>query len=321
MEAPKQDFSMTLNKIDEDEKLLAIIKHHPFGIIKVYLQVFIGLIFAGGLIMMLLPELISRDEYPDVYVAIGIVSIVLLVFMVLIMVVATIIYYMSKIVVTDQTITQTIQNGIFNRKVSQLAMSSVEDVTALKKGFFPTILNFGKLTIETAGEQENFHFEYCGRADHYAKLILEARQEFMGRREMEIREEGQAYDANMAFKQNQQSYQQPYQRNGQQFSQQSQQQFQQVPQHQYQNQQSYQPPYQQNPQQFQQQSSQQSYHQNSQLSPQAGQQQYPTPIVPNQNNSGSPQSYPENTSSNQPDQGQQSENQQTTPGTDSPGPA
>jgi hypothetical protein len=55
------------------------------------------------------------------------------------------------------------------------------------------MLGYGSLLIETAGEQENFHFDYCPHADHYAKLVLEARQQFMGRRESEFREEQRVY--------------------------------------------------------------------------------------------------------------------------------
>lgn len=196
MESPAQDYSLTLNNIDKDEKLLAVVTRHPFGILKLYVQVIVGLLLAGGLVMVLLPGFLPREDNPNVYVVTGIVSLVVFVFMIVLLVVATIIYFQSKLVITNGTITQTIQYGLFSRKVSQLALSSVEDVTALKTGFFPTILNFGKLVIETAGEQENFHFEYCSKADHYAKLILEARQEFLSRRELEMRQERQAYVAN-----------------------------------------------------------------------------------------------------------------------------
>jgi len=183
MHPPKQDFSETVDNVDSDEKLLAVIRRHPFGIVRIYFQVFIGVIVAGGLVLSVLPELIARDENPEIYAVIGIIAMVLLGFMVLLLFVATIIYNKSKLVITDKTITQTIQVGLFNRKVSQLAISNVEDVTAQKSGIFPTMLNFGMLLVETAGEQMNFHFDYCPNADHYAKLILDTRQTFMSRQD------------------------------------------------------------------------------------------------------------------------------------------
>lgn len=193
MKAPKQDFSQTLNKIDDDEKLLAVIKRHPFGIMKLYVQSFIGLAAAGGLIYYLLPEFIGLDNNSIIYNILGIAAVAVVGMMLFIVFIATVIYYQSQIVLTDKTITQTLQTSLFSKKTSQLAISSVEDVTAHENGFFPTMLGYGSLLIETAGEQENFHFDYCPHADHYAKLVLEARQQFMGRRESEFREEQRVY--------------------------------------------------------------------------------------------------------------------------------
>lgn len=189
MHSPKQDYSLTLHQVDADETVLAIIKRHPFGIFKIYVQSAFGIVLAGGLMVVLLPGLLSRDDYPGVYDGLIVGGIAILMIMVVLLVIATIIYYLSLMTITDKTITLTIQNGIFNKKVSQLSIASVEDVTAVKNGFFATMFNFGRLTIETAGEQENFHFDYCGHPDHYAKLILEARQTMMSSREMDRREE------------------------------------------------------------------------------------------------------------------------------------
>lgn len=193
MEAPKQDFSQTIHGIDEDEKLLAIIKRHPFGIVKLYFSIFIGIGASLGLIYYLLPTFVDIDQNPDVYAFAGVISVIIVGFMLLIAGIATVIYNASKLVITDKTITQTIQTSLFSKKTSQLSVTSVEDVTANTDGLFPTMFNYGRLLIETAGEQENFHFEYCPHADHYAKLVLEARQEFLGEREMELRRSGQMY--------------------------------------------------------------------------------------------------------------------------------
>lgn len=184
---------MSLHQVDSDEKLLAVIKRHPFGIIKLYFQVIAALLGAGGLLYFVLPGAFAPDDYPGLYTIIGVAAVIVVILMVGITIIATIIYNLSQLVITDKTITQTIQVGLFSKKTSQLAVSSVEDVTANKNGFFPTIFNYGRLLVETAGEQENFHFDYCPHADHYAKLILETRQQFMGSRELELRESAHAY--------------------------------------------------------------------------------------------------------------------------------
>lgn len=195
MEPPKQNFNETVEQVDSDEKLLAVIKRHPFGIVKMYVTVIVGLVFAGILLAMILPGIIPREENEAIYSVIAILAVTIVGLMVFILFVATIIYFRSKIVVTDKTITQTIQNGLFNRKISQLAVTNIEDVTAQKNGFFPTIFNYGKLLVETAGEQENFHFDYCPNADHYAKLILDARQQYIGQFDTTMQQNGRNFAA------------------------------------------------------------------------------------------------------------------------------
>lgn len=183
MEAPKQDYSQSIDRVDADETLLAIIKRHPFGIIKVYIQTVIGLGGAMALIAFVLPELLELESNSGLYLAMFAGVLVIGAIMIVILMIATIIYYQSQIVVTTKSITQTLQLSLFNKKTSQLAVTSIEDVTSNKNGLFPTLLNYGQLKVETAGEQENFHFDYCPHPDHYAKLILDTRQQFMGKRD------------------------------------------------------------------------------------------------------------------------------------------
>lgn len=183
MEAPKQDFSQTIDRVDSDETLLAVIKRHPFGIIKIYVQAVVGLVGAMALIGLVLPDLLQLESNSGLYFGMGIGTLVVAGVMLVILMIATVIYYQTKIVVTTKSITQTLQISLFSKKTSQLAVTSIEDVTSNKNGLFPTLLNYGQLKIETAGEQENFHFDYCPHPDHYAKLILDTRQQYMGNRD------------------------------------------------------------------------------------------------------------------------------------------
>jgi uncharacterized membrane protein YdbT with pleckstrin-like domain len=169
----------SMEEIDHDERLISIIHRHFFGIFIIYVQTFAALALGIGLIYFLLPNFVDRSE-TEVYRVIGLVAGAIIVLMTIILVIATIIYYSSRLILTDKNITQVLQIGIFNRKVSQLAVTNVEDVTATKQGVFSTFLNYGVLNIETAGEQINFIFNYCPRPDFYARQILEAREQARG---------------------------------------------------------------------------------------------------------------------------------------------
>jgi uncharacterized membrane protein YdbT with pleckstrin-like domain len=96
---------------------------------------------------------------------------------------ATYIYRQSMLIVTDKSLIQIMQRGLFVRKVSRLSMSNVEDVSAEQRGILPTIFNYGTLTIQTAGERENFLFPYCPSPNLYADRVLDARQAYANRAE------------------------------------------------------------------------------------------------------------------------------------------
>lgn len=167
----------TIDDVDDDEVLLGTIYKHPFGIIIIYLQAIAGIVLSLGLAYFLLPSVFA-DSTTALAIA-TIFAIIATIFAALIMLVATIIYRQNHIVITDKNITQVLQGGLFQRKISQLTMANVEDVTSEQKGIFASIFNFGILKIETAGEQVNFHFTYCPRPSYYAKVILEAREQFI----------------------------------------------------------------------------------------------------------------------------------------------
>lgn len=169
---------MKLDRVDDDEEKLCEVAKHPFGIILLYIQVAVGMLGAIGLILFILPSIVGTSDraFSIALVAGGVVMLLSLIVVIL----ATVVYGQNRLIVTNRNITQILQYGLFNRKVSQLNLVNVEDVTSIESGILATILGYGELKIETAGEQVNFHFTYCPRPSYYAKVILEAREKILG---------------------------------------------------------------------------------------------------------------------------------------------
>lgn len=166
--------------VEADECLVTVVHRHPIGIILIYLEAVIAvlaLIFLGWIVFPGITESLSSDNQAllvaVMLLAVGLVA--------LVMFVATYIYRQNRILVTDRSLVQVSQKGLFVRKVSRLSMSNVEDVSATHHGILSTIFNFGILHIQTAGERENFVFPWCPDPDSYADKILEARQAYANR--------------------------------------------------------------------------------------------------------------------------------------------
>ncbi len=168
----------SIERTDPDEDKLGDVFKHPIGIIFLYVQAIIGMVVAIGLSYFLLNS-VMQDADTAFFIG-SMFALVSIVLTILVVIVATYIYRQNRITITDRNITQVLQYGLFSRKVSQLNINNVEDVTAVQKGVLATIFNYGTLKVETAGEQMNFHFTYCPNVGYYAKIILDAREKMLG---------------------------------------------------------------------------------------------------------------------------------------------
>lgn len=81
-------------------------------------------------------------------------------------------YLLDYNVVTDQRVVDIEQSGLFNRTVAEQPIFRVQDVTTEVRGIFPTMLRYGTVFIQTAGEKQRFVFEQVPNPEKVAKLIL-----------------------------------------------------------------------------------------------------------------------------------------------------
>jgi uncharacterized membrane protein YdbT with pleckstrin-like domain len=82
-------------------------------------------------------------------------------------------HYLDVNVVTDKRIVHIIQVGLFSRKVSELDLGRVQDVTSEVHGIIATMLNYGNVIVQTAGEHERFIFEKVPNPHGARERILE----------------------------------------------------------------------------------------------------------------------------------------------------
>lgn len=86
--------------------------------------------------------------------------------------------YLNIQVVTDEHIVDIDQMGIFSRKISELTLDDIQDVSATKKGVLQSFLNYGDIVIQTAGERPNFNFEKVPKPHELARKIMDIRSKY-----------------------------------------------------------------------------------------------------------------------------------------------
>ncbi len=82
-------------------------------------------------------------------------------------------YYLDTWIVTTERVINIEQNGLFERVDSELDMIAVQDATANVSGMLATFFNFGDVQIQTAGEQEHFHFLSVPHPERVKQKIME----------------------------------------------------------------------------------------------------------------------------------------------------
>jgi uncharacterized membrane protein YdbT with pleckstrin-like domain len=171
-----------LMELDDDEQIVTEIRRHPIGLVAVYASgLFIATtILIGGVLFGLWlerqPDVTSTSSIPFgtiLAVVSAVVSAVVLFFTY----VSAYIYKNNVIIVTNEKIVQLLYRNLVDRKISQLSLGDLEDVTVEQRGIFARIFKFGTLTIETAGEQNNYNFSYTPYPYDTAKHIVAAREQ------------------------------------------------------------------------------------------------------------------------------------------------
>ena len=167
----------TIESVEADEKVLCNIQRHPFGLIKIYFLTLIGLIAAFFLLYMLMAGGIEQNS--DSYTSFVFFAVIVSVITGMFLVVSTVIYNQTKLIVTDENIIKIQQIGLFFRRASQIYLADIEDVSSIQHSIFASNFGFGTLRIETESEQKNFIFPYCPNIQRVAKIVLDAKENYL----------------------------------------------------------------------------------------------------------------------------------------------
>jgi len=84
----------------------------------------------------------------------------------------------NKIIITNSHVVDMDQIGLFNMSLSTLSLYEIQDIKSTIKGPIQTFLNYGTVVIQTAGETENFVFDFIADPNELKQYILSARKIF-----------------------------------------------------------------------------------------------------------------------------------------------
>jgi uncharacterized membrane protein YdbT with pleckstrin-like domain len=169
-----------LIEFDPKEELVCEVRKHPFGLFLIELAGFVISAIVGGIPVLIALNFGSTNFLGDVTNAkLGFVLVggLFALFGIGATFIAGVIYKNNVIYVTSEKIAQVLYTSLFSRKISQLSIGDVQDVTVKQIGIFPRLIGYGTLVVETAGEQQNYTFTFVPDPYITARKIVEAHEE------------------------------------------------------------------------------------------------------------------------------------------------
>lgn len=180
---PIKRANLTLFEHDKEEQILGEIPRHPIGL---YFIAFNALVLVLLLLFGLFYGIRHQDQVMSTLglsttIDIGRLLTVTVAIMVFLIVagafLAAYVYDGNYIVVTDQKLIFVNQKNIFARRISQLSIGDIQDVTVDQLTLLSRIFHYGTINIETAGEQAHFVIPYARDPHAAGKEIVQAHEQ------------------------------------------------------------------------------------------------------------------------------------------------
>lgn len=102
-------------------------------------------------------------------------------------------YYLDVWIVTSERVVNIEQKGLFRRELSEKELGRMQDITSDVKGFWASLLEYGDVIIQTAGETSHFVFKQVPHAEEVTRAISNVVAKY--REEHESAEENTEYSS------------------------------------------------------------------------------------------------------------------------------
>lgn len=86
-------------------------------------------------------------------------------------------FYLNLTIITNDRLINITQNGLFSRTIAEIDLYLIQDATSEIKGFFPTLLDYGNVMLQTASAIPHCHIRNVAHPHELRKKILDLAME------------------------------------------------------------------------------------------------------------------------------------------------
>lgn len=165
--------------LSEGEYVISAVRRHPIGLISIWAVAALAV-----LLLLAIPVIVIATEslpfnLTGTAATSGVVFILLgVVLLVFGGIVATVVYDANRFYLTNESVTQYIQTGLFFRKNQTISLGNIEDASYNQRGILQTIFNYGSIRLSTEGEETTYRFTFVANPQKQARYLNDAIEAF-----------------------------------------------------------------------------------------------------------------------------------------------
>lgn len=165
--------------LSEGEFVVLDIKRHPIGLLLPVASTAIGLMILTAALILYPSDssMASGVSLPDF----GAIIIPVLLLMLLIGMggfIAIWVYLQNQFYMTNESVIQEIQHGLFSRHEQTVSLGSIEDASFKQYGILQTLFDYGMIRLSTEGEETTYRFAYVTRPREQVATLNNAIEAF-----------------------------------------------------------------------------------------------------------------------------------------------
>jgi hypothetical protein len=166
-------------KLSAGEYVISDIRRHPIGIASIWGT--IGLAIAAVLFIVVAstqPPVADNIRQIGDLMVLQLTLLLVTVLLFMIGVIAHTIYNGNHLYLTNESVIQTIQTGLFSKREQTVSLGNVEDASYRQKGFLEFALGYGSVRLSTEGAESTYRLRFVDRPQAQIALLNDAVESF-----------------------------------------------------------------------------------------------------------------------------------------------
>ena len=147
---------ITFEGKNDRETILVFTRRHWYVLLSVVITTIFASFLPIILIVLLAPLIVSYENGSFMFLFCWLVYIMVLWFL---LAYKLTMHSLDTWIVTNERILDIVQIGLFHRKISELHLESIQDISVNTKGIVESYLNFGNIEIQTGATAQRFLFD------------------------------------------------------------------------------------------------------------------------------------------------------------------